>query len=198
VSLTVDVSPNIDAYFEEIVHEAIVARQVEATRAAEHYLVGLLSDYARGHKPSDALDQPLTLQLHEALGRVGAERFQRLRELGDGVLYLVGFFGGSLTRRGADPEYVISVGSSAYGHASAMLRMGGSDASHDVLSEMSHKFHGFVAVLCEIADGALGRASSDEAIVELYERWQATGSARLSRALASLGVCPVRSSGGVH
>ena len=171
---------------------------MEATRAAEHYLVGLLSDYARGHKPSDALEQPLTLQLHEALGRVGVERFERLRELGDGVLYVVGFFGGSVTRRGADPQYVISVGSSAYSHASAMLRMGGSDACHDVLGELSHKFQSFVAVLCEIADGALGRASGDAAIVELYQRWQATGSARLSRALASLGVCPVKGSGGLH
>ena len=198
MSLKIDVSPNIDAYFQEIVHDAIVARQVEATGAAEHYLVGLLSDYARGHNPGDALDQPLTLQLHQALGQAGLTRFERLRELGDGVLYLVGFFGGSLTRRGADPQYVISVGSSAYSHASAMLRMGGSEASHDVLRELSHKFESFVDVLCEIADGALGRAASDEAIVELYERWQATGSARLSRALTSLGVCPVKSSGGLH
>lgn len=187
----IDVSTNIDFYFEQIVHDAIVSRQVEATDAAQHYLVGLLSDYARGEQPG-ALDRPLTFQLRDALEARGAERFQRLRSIGDGVLYLLGFFSDSLTRRGADRRYVMKVGSSAYGHASAMLRMGGSANTVDVLDELARKYDGFVAVVRDVADGVLTSVRDDTALLQVYERWQRTGSTRLAQRLVSSGLCPVK------
>ena len=150
---TIDVSTDIDTYFEEIVHNAIVARRVEATEAAEHYLASILSDYARGSQPKAALDRPFTFQLRDALEARGADRFTRLQAIGDGVLYLLGFFSDWLTRKGADRRYVMNVGSTAYGHASAMMRMSGADASHDVLGELSHKYGRFVSVLDHVAEG---------------------------------------------
>jgi hypothetical protein len=193
----IDVSPNIGAYFEEIVHDAVRARRVAATEAAEHYLVELLIDHARGPQP-DAGDQPFTFQLRDALERRGAERFERLRCIGDRVLYALGFFRGHLSRRGADPEYVMSVGSSAYGHASAMLRLSASQSSHDVFTELSEGFAVFVGVMAEIADGALANAGDDTSLLRAYERWQHTGSPRLARALGTMGFMPVPGAGGIH
>lgn len=194
---TIDVSPNIEAYFEEIVHDAMRARRVAATPAAEHYLSGLLVDYAKGHKPK-ALDEPLTFQLRDALESSGAERFSRLQRLGDGVLYVVGFFGAWLRRRGADRDYVMSVGSSAYGHASAMLRMGARQEGPNVLEELSDKFDRFVVVLGEIADGALASARDDSSLLRAYERWQETGSSKLAESLVEMGFFPMRGDEGVH
>ena len=194
---TIDVSPNIEAYFEEIVHDAMRARRVAATPAAEHYLSGLLVDYAKGQKPK-ALDEPLTFQLRDALETRGAERFVRLQRLGDGVLYVVGFSGAWLGRRGADRDYVMSVGSSAYGHASAMLRMGASQEGPNVLGELSDKFERFVIVLGEIADGALASSRDDTSLLRAYERWQQTGSSKLAESLVEMGLFPMRGDEAVH
>ncbi len=196
--MSIDLSADIDGYFAEAVSDAIRARGVEAAPATRQYLAVMLGDYARGQSLS-SLDQPLTLQLQDALAQSGAERFERLRRIGDGVLYALGFFGSCLTRRGADPQYVMVVGSSAYGHASAMLRLSGGGAAPDVLRELAERFAGFVEVMAAVADGALAAAADDDAaVLRLYRRWQQTGSDRLAGELAQLGLCPVRGAGGVH
>jgi hypothetical protein len=192
----IDLSANVDAFFEEAVHEAVVSRQVQATQAAERYLALLLSGYARGEQ-GGALDQPLTFMLRDALETRGADRFNRLQRIGDGVLYILGFFG--VGRRGADRAYVMAVGSAAYGHASAMLDYGGNESSHNVLDELAKKFERFVEVVSEVSDGALAASGkSDLGVLRLYERWERTGSERLAEALGVLGVCPVKSPGGFN
>jgi hypothetical protein len=195
----IDVSPNIDSYFAEVVEDAIRVRRVDATDATKQYLAGLLGDYARGAVSMSSLEQPLTLQLQDALEQTGAERFERLRRIGDGVLYALGFFGNCFTRRGADPHYVKVLGSSAYGHAAAMLRLAGGGSVPDVLRELAERYGRFVEVMSEIADGTLAAAADqDSSVVRIYERWQQTGSDRLAGELAQLGLCPVRGVGGVH
>ena len=197
---TIDLSPNIQSYFDEVVHEALAARKVEATEAATRYLSGLLVDFAHADKATANLDQPLTFQLRDALESPGRVRFDRLRSIGDVVLYQLGFFGECITRRGADREYVMTVGSSAYGHASAMLRVGGAArGTHDVLDELARKFARFVEVMCEIADGAVAAASVNASgVLRLYERWQNTGSKRMADQLAQLGLCPATTPKGIH
>jgi hypothetical protein len=189
----IDVAPDIDAYFEEIVHDAVLARKLDATEGAERYLISMLGEYARGEHP-DPFTEPFTFQLRDALSARGAARFQRLRVVGDGVLYALGFFGTMVTRRGADPEYVMSVGSTAYGEASAMLR--GPSGVPDVLAELSIKFDSFVQVMTEVSDGLLRGGFDHASVLRVYERWLQTGSERLARTLGDMGLCPLRSSGG--
>lgn len=196
--MKIDVSPNIDAYFEQIVHDAVAARHIDATAAAEHYVAGILSDYARGGRPEAALERPVTFELRDALASEGAERFERLRSLGDAVLYILGFFGGCVTRRGADKGYLMSLGSSAYGHASSMLRLGGTARVVDVLDELSEGFEGFVLVMGEVADSVLSTPSDDSKVLQLYERWERSGSERLAEILGDIGIFPVKKPGGVH
>lgn len=185
--MTIDISTNIDDYFAGLVKSAFEKRNAEATPAAEQYLAGLLSDYAREAAPlKRTLESPLTFQLHEALQTAGAERFDRLRTIGDAVLYVLGFFREGLSRRGADPEYVMRVGASAYGHASAMLKMGGG-AGEDVLDELARKFSTFVEVVAVTADGLLARRGDGQALVRLYERWQSSGSSDARSMLRELG-----------
>ena len=83
-----------------------------ATEAAEFYLAGLLADYAKPERldaesagaTADAAAR--TKPLHAA----GRERFERLRSLGDGVLYTSGFFAEHLSTRGVELRYVRTLG----------------------------------------------------------------------------------------
>jgi hypothetical protein len=188
-------------YFQEVVDEALRVRNVAATEAASSYLVGLLCTFAHPDEHVEsAFNQPLTFLLRDALESTGAERFQRLRALGDGVLYAVGFFGGHIELKGVDRGYVVGVGSSAYHHAAAMLRLNARvGQGPDVLSELAEKFERFVSVLNDVADGTLASSARDErSVLRLYERWLRTGSSRLADELGARGLVPSRGTGGLN
>src|SRR3954463_3429609 len=112
-------SGNVTDFFHEVVEDAIKARRVEATDGATTYLVSLLSEYAKPDpRAEEALERPLAFLLDEALHTVQpGERFDRLRVLGDGVLYSCGFFGDHFEARGVDQRYLFSIGTTAYGAA---------------------------------------------------------------------------------
>jgi hypothetical protein len=195
----IDVATDINRYFQDALQEAMIARGVDATDAAQHYLVGLLCDFAKPENlAKSTLDRPLTFLMRDALAENGAERFERLRSIGDGVMYVMGFFGSSLTRRGADRAYVMTLGSSAYGYASAMLHRGSTRDGIDVFEELARKYEGFVAAISELADAALSGRAGDTAVLRLYERWRETGSERLAAELAELGLCPMTGPEGFH
>jgi hypothetical protein len=187
-------------YFQEVVTEVVQARSLDASESAVSYLVGVLCDFAHPDPTVEStLSQPLTFLLRDALETTGRERFRRLRALGDGVLYGAGFFGGHIETRGADRSYVLTVGSTAYGAASAMMRRNPQVGGPDVLGELAEKFDRFVGVLADVADGVLARGAGDErTIVKLYERWLRTGSTRLAEELGTLGIVPSRAPSGLN
>lgn len=197
----ITLSPSISGYFQEVVGEALRSRSIEATEAACSYLVDLLCEYAHpDEQAGSTFAQPLTFLLRDALEATGAERFQRLRVLGDGVLYAVGFFGGHIDLKGIQRGYVISVGSTAYQHAAAMLRRAPSvGQGPDVLAELAEKFERFAEVIGDVADSALASSARDErAVLRMYERWLRTGSSRLAEELGARGLIPVRGAGGLN
>src|SRR5262245_62673777 len=105
------------------------------------YLVALLTDFAHPDPGrGDTFERPLAFLLHEALHTTGAERFQRLRALGDGVLYLTGFFGDHIEICGVDMAYVTNVGATAYRGAATMLRrpIGRSEEHTSELQSLRH------------------------------------------------------------
>jgi hypothetical protein len=202
-SPSIAIAPSISEYFQEVVTDAIRTRRVEATQAASHYIVGLLVSFAHPDEEVEAtFDRPLTFLLREALEATGAERFRRLRALGDGVLYALGFFGEAIEVRGVDRGYVVTVGSTAYHGAASMLRRGArepADDGPDVLVELAEKFDRFAGVLSEVAEGSLAKSAHDDgSIVKLYERWLRTGSARLAAELGARGLVPNRGGSGLN
>jgi hypothetical protein len=132
----------------------------------------------------------------------GAERFRRLRGLGDHALYAIGFFGEHIEQRGVDRGYVCAVGSTAYTNAAAMLRLQVKERrpdALDVLSELGAKFARFAEVLADVAEGTIAIGARDErSVVKMYERWLRTGSSRLAEALGERGIVPSRGAGGVN
>lgn len=197
---SISIAPNISQYFQEVISDAIRARQVEATEAAASYLVSLLCDYAHpDEEAGSTFNQPLTFILRDAMDLVGAERFRRLRGLGDHSLYALGFFGDHIEQKGIAPGYVSTVGVTAYREAASMLRLKArkEERGPNVLSELAVKFDRFTEVLREIADGTLSCGARDErSVVKVYERWLKTGSVRLAEELGSHGIVPSRGAGG--
>jgi hypothetical protein len=199
--MTIVAASSVSHFFCEVVEDAIRLRGVPATDSATQYIVALLADYAHPQgRVEEALDKPLTLLLDEAL-RIGgpAERFERLRILGDGVLYGCGFFGDHFEARGVDPRYLRGLGTRAYGAAGSMLRLGAEEAGGPALfAELAENFDGFVDVLTEVADSTVAMgAETSRGLVKAYERWLKTGSERLACALTSQGVVPTRGPKGV-
>ncbi len=226
---SIALAPSLALYFEEAVGAAVKSRQVEVTEGAKAYLVGLLSEFAHPDPLiEDSLDRPLVFLLHEALRLNGAERFQRLRALGDAALYVSGFFADHIENRGMPADYVARVGATAYGGAAAMLgkRARVSERAHsegacgrpdtrdrsepvegrkraaaddDVLGELASHFGQYVEVLEVVADTALAsQAHGERGLLRLYERWLRSGSTTLASELCARGLVPARGVGGIH
>jgi hypothetical protein len=209
----ISVAPDITHYFQGVLTEAIQAREVEATPAAERYIVMLLCDYARPDETAEvSFEQPLTLLLRDAMSAEGAARFQLLRKLGDGLLYALGFFSARVERT-ADRTYVLNVGATAYTNAAQMIALRspqraqsgrakdsiGASGSPDVLRELADKYEAFVNVLSDVSDKTMASSQSGEqGALRLYERWLQTGSAVLAQELAARGIVPTRPTGGVN
>jgi hypothetical protein len=206
MSAELDLSADVSAFFTSLVGEAAEERRVETTDATRAYVSGLLADYAKpGALTRDALERPVTLLLAEALESVGRERFERLRALGDGTLYVCGFFAEHLENRGVALRYVESIGAQAYDGAASMLRhssLAGPESSSalDVFGELAARFDSFVGLIESIADRlvAHGGAATPSGIVRLYERWLRSGSNEIAAALGAQGVVPLRGGGGLH
>ena len=199
--MTILAAHSVSVFFSEAVDDAIRSSGVQATEGATQYLVGLLADYAHpDRRAGEALDRPLTILFDEAVHAANpGERFERLRSLGDGVLYGCGFFADHFQARGLDARYLRVFGTRAYGAASSMLRHGPDESTGpDLFAELAVKFDAFVHVLVEVADATIAMGTeTSRGVLKAYERWLKTGSDRLASALTSRGVVPTRGTKGV-
>ncbi len=187
---------DVNSFFGEAVGSALSANRVEASSGAKEYLVGVLVDFAQCGEVATSLKRPVALLLNEALSAPPAERFERLKGVGDNSLYVSGFFHEHLNARGVDSAYVARLGATAYNAAAGMLGDGGAG---DLFQELAARFGGFVRVVREVADAIFAESARDDSsLVKVYERWRRTGSQQLERALAAKGMVPMRPAGGVH
>jgi hypothetical protein len=198
----IDVCRDLREFFGEVVECVQKSEHYDATCAAQMYVVALLADHAAcGPAGSETLSQPLTSLLDQAMRAGGRERFERLRTIGDGVLYVTGFFSDYLENRGLEVEYYSSFGAQAYDVAGRMLEPAGLGrpgvgpcdgvGTATVLSELARKFRMFVALIHDVADALYASsARSDQATLQVYERWRRTGSPALAHALAERGLMP--------
>jgi len=177
---------SLESFFREAVTAARARHQVEASLEAEAYLASLLASQA--HLTAVTEGQPLTLLLADALEGSGPERFERLRQIGDGVLYTTGFFGEHMGDRGHSVPYLQQLGADAYRAAGHQMKGEGS-----LFFELAGRFGAFARLLRDVAESVSASAvRSHRAVLELYERWLATGSDAIGHALLGCGVWPTR------
>lgn len=200
--MSIVASASVSDFFEEAVEDAMKSRGVSASEAATVYVVGLLADFAKPGSPVErTLEKSLTLLLDEALHTTElAERFEKLRTLGDGVLYSSGFFADHFEARGVDTKYLIGIGKTAYQNAGSLLVPSSSSSLEeesskgpDIFKELATSFADFVDVIAEVANATLARGvATSKGLLKLYERWLKTRNERLADALSSHGFVPPR------
>lgn len=200
--MSIVATASVSDFFEEILEDAMKSRGVSASESATSYVVALLSDLAKPGSPVErTLERPLTLLLDEALRTPElGDRFERLRTLGDGVLYSSGFFADHFEARGVDSKYIMSVGRTAYENAGSLLRTGQSGASDgiDIFRELADGFTTFVALIADVANATIASGvATSKGLLKLYERWLKTRNERLGEALSSHGFVPPRGGGRV-
>jgi len=189
--------PSLEEFFRDSVDAALAANHVVVDRDTAHYVVRLLTLFARTdacYDPADggARHRPLALMLAEAAGAGSRdERLVALQRMGDVSLFTAGFFAEALHGRAVGLDYYINMGGGAYralatsGHAAARVR-----ALAEVFAELAAKFLDLVDVLHEVRASARGATHHD--VLRLYEQWLRTGSERAGRLLRQAGVEPTR------
>jgi hypothetical protein len=195
------VGKSAQEWFRERVSDALSHRSLQIQEVTEFYLVNLLASFlererlfcprsAVEHAAGDVLDEPLALILLRALAADRHARVRELRRLGDTALFVCGFFGDSLARSAVDVDYYVAMGERAYGTLADAER-GWAGAP---FGELSDRFGDFVDLFAEIAE--LSDLRSNRGLVRLYERFLATGSARVAELLRARGVALLGGPGG--
>ncbi len=183
-------------FFRESINSAIDNQHVEVDPHTSHYVVNLLTLFARSEKFYNADDEhcgvrPLALMMADAAAAESRERRSTsLQRIGDVALFTAGFFADSLAHRPVDIDYYVSMGGSAYGSLSDEIK--GTTrgmALVNVFRELARKFLSLVDVLNEVRDGA--RLSADVDVLRTYEVWRKTGSKRAATILEQNGVVPI-------
>ena len=183
-------------FFRESINSAIDNQKVEIDPHTSHYVVNLLTLFARSEKFYDKSDEhcgvrPLALMMADAAAAESQDRrTTSLQRIGDVALFTAGFFADSLANRPVDIDYYVNMGGCAYGSLSDEIK--GTTrgmALVDVFRELAGKFLSLVDVLNEVRDGV--RLSADVDVLRTYEVWRKTGSRRAAAILEQNGVVPI-------
>jgi len=193
---------NLREFFRDTLHGALRRQKVAVEDQTEHYVVNLLTLYARSEAlyemtPDGLRLKPLVAMLCEALEAApgSSERNRTLQRLGDVSLFVAGFFARGFATKLIDIDYHIAMGGRAYGTLAHTTGQGRGRVLAAVFAELSAKFQPMVDALNEVSEGAGAGALSDADILRLYEIWLKTGSARCYTQLKRLGVDPTRAGG---
>ncbi len=195
-----DLGANVGLFFRELVENTASREDVDSSDWVLQYVACLLAAYVRptGHE-RQLMDEPLTLALHRATHAPYVERFDRLRSVGDTVLYASGFFAEHLAARGVDLRYVRGLGARAYDLASSSLPS--TDAPEDIFRDLSDRFDEYARLLAAVNDALVAEsaANSPEGTLALYERWLKSRSPAVYDALVERGMIPMtRGRGTLH
>ncbi|MEO8225448.1 MAG: hypothetical protein ABI661_11645 [Gammaproteobacteria bacterium] len=195
--------PSLQEFFRDSVGAAMASNKVAVEDHTAHYVVNLLTLFARSEALHDQGERgpglkPLALMLADAAEAApGDSRNSSLRRLGDVALFIAGFMAEGLDRKAVGVGYYVRMGGGAYHTLSMTLPASPRGrAFAPVFAELSAKFADVVDVLNDVRHA--GVASRDQDVLRLYETWLTTGSRRAARLLRQLGIQPLQQAGSVR
>lgn len=183
---------NLLEYFRDLVRRAIANQHIDLTEDSEFYVVNLLTEVRKSERLFDMTsgkpeETPLALLLERAVHGDTATRVRTLKLLGDTALFVAGIFPQRAARRFSSLDYYIRMGGGAY--LTLATALPGQRSFAELYEEMGVKFKNLVGIVNEV--GTSGRESNDVDLLECYERFLATGDARLRDILVKEGIVPV-------
>jgi hypothetical protein len=185
---------NLQEFFRETLQGALERQQLSVEDQTEHYVVNLLTLFARAEAlyeptPEGPRLKPLAVMFSDALeARSSGDRHRGLQRLGDVSLFIAGFFAHSFARKLVDVDYHIAMGGRAYGALADALARGRSRVLAQVFAELATKFQPLVDALNDVSETSYRHTDAD--ILRQYEIWLKTGSRRSYQILRRLGVRP--------
>ncbi len=190
---TIDLTTDLESFFVEAVVRAKEQLGCSVSVGATRYVAGILTTSAVRVPDATGGSEPLSIRVATISSLPPREAFERLRQLGDELLYACGYFSEHLERRGLSRSYAEQLGSDAYARAERMLAVPSASPGTGLFHELAEGFRVFVQLVRAVAD-SLGAASarSNEALLSLYERWLRSGSAPLAAVLAGRGLLASR------
>lgn len=175
---------SLGEFFRETVREAVDHQKLQISETTEFYLVNLLREFV---KSEEALhEEPLAILYCRATQANYVLKVNLLKKLGDGALYMAGFFPESFARQLVDSDYYIRMGETAYDNLSNLCVR--KQAVSDIFSDLARRFATYVDILAEVSEKSF---SKDSDLLRLYETWQKTGSKRSQNILVDKGILPV-------
>jgi hypothetical protein len=188
---------SLQDYFRSSIEDAISRQQVSVDVETAHYVVNLMTLFARSDQyydfeSSESGLKPLALMLADAADAESAEqRSYLLQRIGDISLFVSGFFADSLAGKAVDIDYYIRMGGSAYDALSVSVhRSFRGNAFAHVYRELARKFQVLVDVLHDVRESAGGGSDTD--LIRTYDIWLKTGSRRAAGILKGHNVVPIR------
>jgi hypothetical protein len=195
--------PSLQEFFRDSVGAAMASNKVAVEDHTAHYVVNLLTLFARSEALHDRADpgpgvKPLALMLADAAEAApGDGRNSTLKRLGDVALFVAGFMADGLDRKAVGVGYYVRMGGGAYRALSMALPASPRGrAIAPVFAELAARFTDLVDVLNEVRHAA--SAGRDQDVLRLYETWLTTGSRRSARLLRQLGIHPHQQPGSVR
>lgn len=179
-------------FFHEMVVEAQERQRLKLSENVEFYIVNLLCGYLRA-SDSDNTEDCLALILKKALESSRTEKIALYKKLADTALYFSGFFQEYFNRKSFDIKYYVTMGESAYGELSNLLK--GKDTYQETMStiysEMSKSFTIAVDILLDISEQTSNQGN-ERTILSIYDAWLNTASPKLEKELYHRGVNPIK------
>jgi hypothetical protein len=179
-------------FFRGQLERAMQHQKVSTSTFTGFYLANLLAACVHGDPlpPADAGfdEMPLAILYVRAMESSRFHRARLLRMLGDGALFVSGFFADSLHRKVMDLAYYRKMGGQAY--ALLSHENGWLEYEPTVFAELARRFGQFADVLAEVSENSRLTAGN-RSILQLYEKWMQTGSRRAAALLAERGITPV-------
>jgi hypothetical protein len=191
---------NLREFFKDTLHGALQRQHLAVEDQTEHYVVNVLTLFARSEAlyegtPDGLRLKPLVAMLCEALEapQGSVERNRYLQRLGDVSLFVAGFFAQGFADKLIDIDYHIAMGGRAYALLAHNTSHGRGRVLGAVFAELAEKFQPMVDAINEVSESSC--AQSDRDILRLYEIWLKTGSVRCYQQLKRLGVHPTSAGG---
>lgn len=169
-------------FFVERVEGALKRVKFTPLELSRNYLVDLLQHFMFSSNLFQKQETLAEIYLR-AQNAPPPMRFEMLKKLGDGSLYISGFFGDSLTRKVVDLDYYVGMGGTAYQSLASAAQ---DENTAQVYSEFSKRFLEFVDVLTLISQESLVQTNGD--LLKLYDRYMATGSRLAEEQLVEQGL----------
>ena len=153
--------------WQNLVSEASKVCQISLSEDLESYLVFLLMRFTNSPQMAQNI---MALEFLQSLNKLGSQKSQALRDVGDQCLLYSGLFPGRAKRRLVRVSYYVNIGKSAY----LSLSNQGRYTDNNLFADLSAKFVQLMDILQSMRE--VDNSSGALDVMQAAEVWHDTGS----------------------